>query len=352
MSLKDTTVLSDIKRIVQSLGDHSALLEGKVIVVTGGSGFLGKYIIDTLVYLNSKVLLVPCKIISIDNYITSSTEGQEGSKRHIKYINHNVVEPISIKGRVDYIIHAAGIASPIYYQKYPLETIDVAVLGTRNMLELAKEKKVKSFLYFSSSEIYGDPTPDFIPTKETYKGNVSSIGPRSCYDESKRLGETLCTVYHNLYQIPVKIVRPFNVYGPGMGPFDHRVIPTFIYRALMDQPIPVHSSGNQTRTFCYISDAVTGFYLVLLAGKAGEAYNVGNQDDEITMNKLATTLDKVFENKLIINNIKYPKGYPQDEPQRRCPDIFKIHEDVGFQTKISLKLGLSKTVNWCKRNWF
>lgn len=351
MSLNDPTVLSDVKRIVANLEDCGQKLEGKVIVVTGGSGFLGKYIINTLIQLNKDFLKNPCKIISIDNYITSSTKGEERAEESIVYIQHNVVNPVRLEGKVDYIIHAAGIASPVYYQKYPLETIDVAVQGTRNMLELAKEKQVQSFLFFSSSEIYGDPTPDAIPTKETYKGYVACNGPRSCYDESKRLGETLCYIYTHNYSVPIKIVRPFNVYGPGMGAADKRVIPAFLYNALTNKPLTVHSSGTQTRTFCYISDAVTGFFKVLLLGRDGEAYNIGNTDNEITMNTLALTLQEVFKNPLEINNIDYPEGYPQDEPKRRCPDLTKVREEVGYSPQVDLKQGLALSVNWAKVNW-
>jgi UDP-glucuronate decarboxylase len=165
-------------------------------------------------------------------------------------------------------LHAAGVASPVYYMRYPLETIDSAVQGTKNLLELArKNKHLESFIFFSSSEIYGDPDPGSVPTPETYHGYVSSVGPRACYDESKRLGETIATVYQQRYDVPVKIVRPFNVFGPGMRHDDRRVIPMFTYEALNGRPLPVHSDGSQTRTFCYITDAICGFLQTLLKGK-------------------------------------------------------------------------------------
>ena len=348
---QDKVVKEDIKRITTQLKDLIPLLEDQTVLITGGSGFLGKYIVSTLLSLNNKGLKKPCKIISVDNHITSEKESSTEKTPHLTLIAQNIKRKLNHPGKVDYIIHAAGIASPIYYQKFPLETIDAAVTGTRNMLELAKKKKVKGFLFFSSSEIYGDPTPNAIPTKENYKGNVSCFGPRSCYDESKRLGETLCYIYHNLYNLPIKIVRPFNIYGPGMGPFDHRVIPTFILKALTGGPIPVHSSGKQTRTFCYISDAVTGFFQVLLSGQSGQAYNVGSSDNEINMNRLANILKKVFKGSIEIENIDYPKDYPQDEPQRRCPDLKKIKKDVKYRPQVSLQEGLSKTVLWCRKNW-
>lgn len=351
MSKNKDIIEADIEEIAKSIKAIANKLDGKTIVITGGSGFLGRYILGTLIFLNKNVLNKPCKIISIDNYITSSGSKISDKEKYVKYIKHDVTKPLNIIGKVDYIMHAAGIASPIYYQKYQLETIDVAVNGTRNMLELAKMKKVKSFLFFSSSEIYGNPTSDAIPTKETYNGNVSSIGPRSCYDESKRLGETLCMTYYSVYKTPIKMVRPFNVYGPGLRANDYRVIPTFIFNGIKGKVIPVHENGKQTRTFCYISDAVSGFFKVLLSEKNGQAYNVGNADNEIDMNQLAKILNKIFDNKLNIKNISYPKDYPQGEPQRRCPDLSKIKNELGYNPRVNLEEGLKRTLSWCRQNW-
>jgi len=219
------------------------------------------------------------------------------------------------------------------------------------MLELAKEKKVKSFLFFSSSEIYGNPPPETLPTKETYLGNVSSIGPRSCYDESKRLGEALCMVFFRYFGSPIKIVRPFNVFGPGMQANDFRVIPRFIASIIYNQPIPVYAGGKQTRTFCYISDAVSGFLLVLLAGKNGEVYNVGSNQKEISINYLAKVFNKIFKNKLKILHLSYPKDYPQGEPRRRCPDVSKIKKELKYRPRVGLEKGIMRTFSWCQKNW-
>lgn len=349
----DKIIQDDIQKITASIRIYSRSLSGKTIVVTGGLGFIGKYITGTFIYLNDHVLKKPCKLIIIDNHITSLKNNAElfSDKKNITYLEHDVARPIKLHGKIDYIIHAAGIASPFHYQKYPLETVDVAVNGTRNMLDLAKTKRVKSILFFSSSEIYGDPQPNAIPTKETYFGNVSSIGPRSCYDESKRLGEALCMIYHNYFKTPVKIVRPFNIFGPGMVPHDFRVIPRFIYSVLHDEPIPVHGDGKQTRTFCYISDAIAGFLRVLLIGKNGEVYNVGSNQKEISINRLAKIFNKVFDNRLKVKNIPYPKNYPQGEPKRRCPDVSKIKKELGYRPRVGLEKGLVRTFAWCKENW-
>lgn len=345
-------ILEDLHEIAGSLKKESRALEGKTILITGGSGFLGKYFLNTFWYLNENVFSKKCKVISIDNFIT----GTESDKylledNNFKFIKHDVKEPLNIDGQVDYVIHAAGIASPVYYMKYPLETIEVATTGTKNLLEFAKNKKVKSFVFFSSSEIYGDPDPNFVPTPESYPGNVSSTGPRSCYDESKRLGETLCMVYFRLYNMPVKIVRPFNVYGPGMRTDDFRVIPRFLTSALKNVSLPVHAGGNQTRTFCYIADSIVGFLKVMLSDKNGETYNVGNADNEINMMMLANYVVNLFPNKKIgVQTVDYPKTYPQDDPRRRCPDLTKIYS-LGYHPKIDLKTGLKKTLNWYKEQF-
>lgn len=349
----ENIIEEDIAQIVDSIADIVKKLEGKTVLVTGGSGFLGKYIVGTIQHLNKNKFKKPCKLISIDNNITSvnSNYYKIPKNDYIIFKKRDVTKPISIKSSIDYIVHAAGIASPIYYQKYPLETINVAVDGTKNLLNLAVQKKVKSFLFFSSSEIYGNPTPDAIPTKETYNGNVSCIGPRSCYDESKRLGETYCMNYFAIYNTPIKIVRPFNIYGPGMRPNDYRVISSFIYNALHKKPLLVHLKGKQTRTFCYISDATVAIFKVLLSEQNGEVYNIGNDEKEIDMNELAHTLNHVFDKKLVINHIPYPKDYPGGEPQRRCPDLHKIKKNLGYKPAVLLKEGLARTYTWCKLNW-
>ena len=284
MNSKDKVFQEDIAVITARINGRSSL-SGKTILVAGGGGFMGSYLVSALTELN-KNFKRPCKIISVDNYITSKKIKEVDDKeKNLVYITHDIKKQLKIRGKIDYIIHAAGIASPVYYKKYPLETLDVAVQGTRNLLDLAVKKKVKSFIFFSSSEIYGDPPTSEIPTKETFNGNVSCIGPRSCYDESKRLGETLCKTYFELYKVPIKIVRPFNIYGPKMNKNDFRVIPTMIKKALLGEHLTIHANGKQTRSFCYISDAIVGFFNILLSSRNGEVYNIGNAKEEINMNK-------------------------------------------------------------------
>lgn len=346
--ISDPILREDLERLVRALGTRARVFEGRTVLVCGGAGFLGTYFVATLHLLNRTVLRRPCRIVALDNYITSSPVSFAGPLRgpHLRRIQADVCKPLRIPGPVDYIIHAAGLASPVYYKRYPLETIESAVTGAKNLLELARSKRVRSFLFFSSSEIYGDPDPRSVPTPETYKGSVSSTGPRACYDESKRLGETICMIYHQVHGVPVKVVRPFNVYGPGMRPNDYRVIPTFVTRGLKGLPLRVHNRGGQTRTFCYVTDAVTGFFKVLLSPRSGEVYNVGADRPEISMLELARTVARLLGNNAAIRRVGYPEAYPADEPRRRRPDLAKIRRELGYSPAIDLETGLGRMIAW------
>ncbi len=345
----EDVVDQDLYAIAEGLGGLSQKLSGKTLLITGGSGFLGSYMVAAVDFLNKNFLDTPCRVITVDNHLVGRKNNlvKDITSPHIIFKEHDVCLPFSVEEPVDYIMSAAGVASPVYYKQYPIETIEGTIFGVKNSLELARQKGAKSFLYFSSSEIYGDPDPNFIPTPETYKGNVSSIGPRSCYDESKRVGETLVLAYHQVHRVPTKIVRPFNVFGPGMSSKDYRVIPTFLSQGLSGQPILVHDKGNQTRTFCYVTDAITGFFKVLLSGRDGEVYNIGNDQDEINMLGLADTIVKhVFGGKAEAALAPYPDRYPQDEPRRRCPDLRKAHAHVGYRPQVDLKTGLKRAYLW------
>jgi UDP-glucuronate decarboxylase len=344
-------VLEDIKTIVENLGDEVLKFQGKTVLLSGGSGFLGKYFVLVFTYLNDYVFDEPCKVISVDNFLTGShhphfnTRGRED----VLQVWADVSQPLPVREDIHYILHAAGVASPVHYKKYPLETIEAAVSGVKNLLELArKNSKLEGFLLFSSSEIYGDPDPSAVPTPETYHGYVSSVGPRACYDESKRLAETIATVYYEQFETPTKIVRPFNVFGPGMGPGDRRVLPMFAYKALNKEIIPIHGDGHQTRTFCYITDAIEGFLRVLLSGKSGESYNIGNDENEISMKNLAKLFTEIESNGAKFEMISYPDTYPAGEPQRRCPDLSKARADLNYAPKVHLKAGLQRFIDWCR----
>lgn len=339
----------DVAEMIEMLGRDVERFAGKTVLLSGGAGFLGRHITALIKRLNAEVLSAPCTLISVDNFITGDQEAHQsagGNDPHIRSVWADVTYPLPLRQDLDFIIHAAGVASPVYYMKYPIETIESAVHGTKNLLELArKNPNLESFLFFSSSEIYGDPDQKSVPTPETYHGYVSSVGPRACYDESKRLGETLVTIYHEHHNVPAKIVRPFNVYGPGMGHNDRRVIPMFTYEALNGREIPVHGDGSQTRTFCYITDAISGFLKVLLDGRPGEAYNIGNPNSEIAMRDLAKLFTKVVPGARH-QLIEYPSTYPGGEPQRRCPDLSKAKAHLGYESSVELEEGLARFVAW------
>jgi len=345
---KDSKIIyEDIKNLSESLKDYIPKLVGKTILITGSGGLLGTYMVYLLEYINEQLPDNPINAVLLDNYVTGY-EKSVSNTANIKFIKHNVINPFNYDNNIDYIIHAAGIASPVYYTKYPIETLDVGIYGTRNMLELAKEKNVEGFLFTSSSEVYGDPDPNFVPTPETYRGNVSILGPRAVYDESKRVGETMTEVFHNVYGVKTKVVRPFNVYGPGIRPDDYRVLPNFIEHALRNEPLPVHGNGLNTRAYCYINDAIESIYKILISEKTtGQSYNIGNPDQEISVIDLAKLVKKTAPHEVEIINTNPPLAvYADSDPKRRCPDISKLQQHIDFNPKYNLKQGLERTIEW------
>ncbi|MBI5631849.1 MAG: NAD-dependent epimerase/dehydratase family protein [Elusimicrobia bacterium] len=337
---------SDIQEIGENLGAQARELSGKTILLCGGQGFLGRYFIETFRWLNQNRLKKPCKLVVLDNLITAGKAGAKVKPEpNIRIVLHNIIEPMDFRPRVDYILQAAGIASPYYYRAYPLETLEVATQGTKNMLDLARKRGAR-ILFFSSSEIYGDPDPKYVPTQESYRGNVSCQGPRACYDESKRLGETLCYIYHQKFGVSANMVRPFNVYGPGMQESDYRVLPNFASCIKADRPLNIYGTGKQTRTFCYVSDAIVGFLRILLSGTPGEAYNIGNPKPEISMMELVRKVEAVLGRPIKHRIVSYPDSYPADEPNRRCPDITKACLQLGYAPKVPLEEGLRRFLKW------
>ena len=353
MTLRSSDVeQGDVIQIVGNLGRDAQRFADKTVLLAGGSGFLGRHFISVFRHLNKAVLDRPCTVISADNFITSQqavTNGSADQDPNIIEIFADVAFPLPVHQEVNFIIHAAGVASPTFYMKYPLETIESAVQGTKNLLEFArKNHNLEGFLFFSSSEIYGDPDLRAIPTPETYHGYVSSVGPRACYDESKRLGETISTIYHQYYKVPATIVRPFNVFGPGMRHDDGRAIPMFTFEALNGRAIPVHGDGRQTRTFCYITDAIAGFLRVLLRGKPGEAYNIGNSENEIAVADLAR-LYRIGGARLDLSTDLVSEQLPSGRAAAALPGFStKAARDLGYASQIDLREGLMRFVAWAR----
>lgn len=336
----------DIKALGEIFKPYRKYFSGKTFLITGAFGFLGRYMVHLLHYLNQEILEEKATAFLLDNFVTGY-EQKIVSDEHLAFIRHDVTKPFSTDSKIDYIIHAAGIASPAYYTKFPIETMDVGTVGTRHMLDLARQKNVKSFIFMSSSEVYGDPDPQHVPTREDYHGNVSVNGPRSCYDESKRFGETMCAAYWRVYNVPVKIIRPFNVYGPGIRPDDYRVLPNFIEHALRKEPLPVHGEGGNTRSFCYINDSIEAIFKVLFSSHNGEAFNIGNPTPEISVKELAQQVASAMPFKVGVISIDPPHAvYANSDPKRRCPDITKLTKLTGFKPRVDLKEGLKRTIRW------
>jgi UDP-glucuronate decarboxylase len=275
----------------------------------------------------------------------------------LRLVERDVLAPLPAdEPRFDHIIHAASVASPIYYRKHPIETMDANVGGLRLLLDHAAERAstdqpVRGLLFFSTSEIYGDPDPANIPTPETYRGHVSCTGPRACYDESKRFGETLCVNFARERGVPVTIARPFNNYGPGLRIDDRRVLPDFARDVLAGRDIVMLSDGRATRTFCYVMDAVDGYYRILTSGRPGEPYNIGADQPEISMRELADRVTAIghrltgFDGRVVVRTSDDP-DYLTDNPNRRCPEIDKARSELGYEPEVDLDDGLERALRW------
>jgi UDP-glucuronate decarboxylase len=298
------------------------------ILVTGGAGFIGSHLIDRLMQEQHEV-------ICLDNFYTGTRNNisKWSDNPNFESIRHDITEPIRLE--VDQIYHLACPASPVHYQSNPIKTIKVSFLGTSNMLGLAKRVKAR-FLLASTSEVYGDP--DVHPQPESYHGNVNPIGIRSCYDEGKRIAETLSFDYHRQHQVAIRVARIFNTYGPRMLENDGRVVSNFIAQSLHGNPLTVYGDGSQTRSFCYVTDQVDGLMKLMNSDQNGPI-NIGNPE-EYTILQLAEKIrDKINPGRDIIF-----KPLPQDDPRQRKPDITKAKTLLNWQPTISLDTGLTETI--------
>ena len=342
----DDIFLDDVRLISNDLDEFYDKLEGKTILIAGGKGFLGTYFTNVLKQIN-EILSKPMKIIIMDNLITAKDK-ESNVNSNVTLIEQDISKSFDFPDELHYIIHAASIASPPTYRKFPIKTVDVNYQGTKNLLEVARKKKIKSMLLLSSSEIYGDP--EIIPTPESYLGKVSCTGPRACYDESKRLAETISNLYFQQYEVPVKIARPFNVYGPYLNLDDGRIIPDFMSNAIKKSEIIIHSDGTPTRSFCYVSDAIRAFLKLLFSEHNGVTFNVGN-DEEISVKDVANMIQKIMEVPISIKltESKDP-NYTKDNPQRRCPDLSLLKNSVNYVPEINFEEGLKRVYKWYKGN--
>ena len=307
-------------------------------VVTGGAGFVGSHLCERL-------LREGWDVVSLDSLLTGRISNLGGAESHgrFRFESHDVTTPIAVEGDVDWVLHFASPASPSDYLAHPIHTLKVGALGTLNALGLAKAKGA-GFLLASTSEVYGDPKVH--PQPEEYWGNVNPIGPRGVYDEAKRYAEAMAMAYLRAHDVPVKIVRIFNTYGPRLRRGDGRAIPTFIEQALGGDPITVHGDGSQTRSLCYVDDLIEGVWRLLASEVVGMPVNLGNPE-EVKVLDLARTIvllagsdsDVIFTER------------PVDDPEVRCPDISRATSLLGWAPKIPLADGLPRTIEWARETW-
>lgn len=354
----------DLEQICTDLTAEFGAMSGGRLLVTGGGGFLGYYLVQSVLHWNrTRTAHGRIELSVYDNYVRGVPDWLEAlrARPHLELRRHDMIEPLPKDiGHFDYIVHAAGIASPMYYRAQPLKTIDANINGLRNLLDYALAERnagraLRGFLFYSSSEIYGDPAATAIPTPETYRGNVSCTGPRACYDESKRFGETLCVVYAKHQGIPVRMARPFNNYGPGLKITDGRVIPDFAKDIFGGRDIVMLSDGKPKRTFCYATDAITGYYKVLVRGGDGEPYNIGIDRPEISVAELAELAVRAaaeltgYRGKVILGKSS-EENYLVDNPNRRCPVIDKARAELGFDPKVTIEEGMYRSLIWYSHN--
>jgi UDP-glucuronate decarboxylase len=356
----NSIVNEDLSYIFSKLSsDEKSKFNDSTILITGCGGFLGYYFMHFLSAYSDELGIK--KIIGLDNFLTGTKDWLEELSAsnpkvalHTFDIIHDDPSSIPDLDNATMIIHGASIASPTFYRIYPLETIDANITGLRRLLDYYAQKEIRGFLFFSSSEIYGDPFGQFIPTPESYRGNVATMGPRACYDEAKRFGETLCYVFHEKYNMPISIARPFNNYGPGMNINDKRLPADFAKCVHEGRDLVMFSDGKPTRTFCYISDAITGYLKVLCYGKL-EAFNIGIDKPEISVREFAETFitnaKEVYGyNGKAIFQTSDDSEYLTDNPNRRCPDISKAKRLLNYEPEVLVQDGVKRFLTFLKTN--
>jgi nucleoside-diphosphate-sugar epimerase len=323
-------------------------LAGKTVFIPGANGFLPAYIVESLLYLNEQQKQQIIKVIGLVRNKTKAFKRFEfyQGRDDLQLIEQDVCQPILLQEKIDFIIHAASQASPKYYGKDPVGTLLANTLGTYNLLELAKQNQVESFLFFSSSEVYGQVDSSCHLISENNYGYLDPTLVRSCYAESKRMGENMCVSWFNQYGIPTKIVRPFHTYGPGLSLEDGRVYADFVADIVSNRDIIMKSDGSSRRAFCYLADATQGFITILIKGENGQAYNLGNPEGEASILELATKLVNLFPEKalkVVRQIVDNNQGYIPSQVSRNCPDISKLLS-LGWKPRTSIEEGFKRTI--------
>ena len=349
----------DLKYIFENLSEQEKdKFKNSTVLITGCGGFLGYYFMHFFEKYADELSIK--KVIGLDNFMLGKSEWiNRLSKNEIFDIEKfdiisDDISKVPNAEEADLIVHMASIASPTFYRQHPIETLDANIWGLRALFDFYVDKNIKGFLFFSSSEIYGDPSAENIPTSEEYNGNVSCTGPRACYDESKRFGETMCRLFSEKYNMPIGVVRPFNNYGPGMKINDKRVPADFAKAIYENKDIVILSDGSPTRTFCYISDAITGYLKILLYGKY-DFFNIGMDFPEISIKELADIYvnagKEVFDyDGKVVYNISEDKDYLTNNPERRCPNIDKARSFLNYKPSIQVTDGVKRFLTFIKEN--
>ncbi|HYE90877.1 MAG TPA: NAD-dependent epimerase/dehydratase family protein [Terriglobales bacterium] len=354
----------EIRHIVDGLGTHAILLEGASILVSGAAGFLGRWVIRTLDMLNATALEEPCTVVAIDAAAALGDVHRRWEYRkellkpeHIEFQHHDLRAGLPhLTQRFDYVLHMAGVASPYWYRKDPLLTIDIAVQGSRQLLELARRDHAR-YLFTSSSEVYQTPPAEMIPTPETYIGAVPSMGPRSCYDVSKLMGETLAHTYAEVHGANTVVVRIHNTFGPGMREADHRILPRIASALKGDREFVIYAADPEkmpTRTYCYVTDLVEGLFRALLFGEQSRVYNLGNDAPEVSTLELCRVIEGLQNSRreVFLPKLRYrvepPPAVYADEPMRRCPDITRARQELGYEPRVTLEDGVLRFLHWAR----
>ena len=333
-------------------------LRNSTILITGCAGFLGYYFMHF--FQNKAEVLGIKKVIALDNFMLGYPQWIEKLQSDPIFniqkfdIIKDRIEGMEGADKADFIIHMASIASPVFYRQYPIETLDANIWGLRSLFDFYKDKPIKGFLFYSSSELYGNPDTAHVPTSEDYYGYVCATGPRACYDESKRFGETMCMLFAQKYNMPIGVARPFNNYGPGMRLNDKRVPADFALAIKENRNIEILSSGSPTRTFCYIADAINGYLKILLHGSY-DFFNIGIESPEISISQLAEIYveagKKVFGyTGKVVYATSADKDYLTNNPQRRCPSIDKARRILKYQPSISVDNGVKRFLRFIKES--
>ena len=338
-------IVEDFNQIKNSSIDWNRF-ESKTILITGANGFLPAYMVETLLLLNNDILKYsPCKVIALvrNEKHTKERFSNYLSDENLKIIVQDVANEINLIEKIDYIVHAASPASPKYYNIDPVGVIMPNILGTKNTLELARKNNIEGYLYFSSGEVYGQLNDGEVVNEDKY-GYLDPTSVRACYGESKRMGENLCVSYGHQYNIPIKIVRPFHTYGPGMKLDDGRVFADFVKNIVNNEDIEMKSDGSAIRAFCYLSDATVAFFKILLDGEKNNAYNMANAKAIISIKDLATILVNMFpEKKLKAVFSEQSKDYLQSPVKGNSVDTSKL-EKLGWKPSVSIEDGFNKTI--------